>query len=438
MKAPPGHRRCVSTNASTLIRADRLRDHPSAYRAVVALGLFSVAEHAVWVTILVVAYSRGGVVEAGVVSGALLFPAALAAPFIARELSGRRVTNPLALGYGLQLAAVVMTVLVLALDTQPMVFYMAAMLVSVTTVFSRPAHHAFIGAGDEVLSVSVATSVVSGAAQLLGPLLSAAVLIGGDVVHVFAVGAVLLAGSTALTVGLDTPADHDADKADKADERPEPSGGQWHANCRSVTMSALEGQPAPTGRCVLLLMGLLGLVSVTLGVTETLATHVSFSVVDAGRAGTGVLLAGVGAGLLCGAPLAGRFLARLHEHLVMRIGACLGGVGLIALAMPIGFVWSIVSFAVVGIGLQTVVVAGWALLHRHVRQAETCLVFGFLESQQLIGHGLGAVCAGVAIGQLSLWPVVVVVGVVVPLSMWSINAARVDRSGFVVVGQTVG
>jgi hypothetical protein len=120
-----------------------LRREPQQLRAVVALGCFSVAEHAAWVTFLVVAFDRGGVREAGIVSAALLVPAALIAPLVAKEVSGRlRPGRPLAIGYGAQFVALVVATSVAMTDADPLLFYMAAALVTMATVFSRPVHHA--------------------------------------------------------------------------------------------------------------------------------------------------------------------------------------------------------------------------------------------------------------------------------------------------------
>ena len=406
-----------SAHPPTDARRSRLRDDPYAVRAVVALGLFSLAEHAVWVTVLVVAYQQGGVGEAGSVSAALLAPAALMAPIVAREMTAPGVRSPLATGYALQAMTLALATGVLALDLDLVLFYLAGVLVTITTVFSRPAHHAFLALRGPTVAATVATGAVSGGAQLVGPLLAAALLTRWQVVHVFTLATVLLLTATLLTVRLPS-------------HRLLAAGSPLPPPSTSPTASVLRHRPAGTRACVVLLFALLGLVAVVLGTIETLATEVSFASNHTGGSGTGVLLAATGGGLLLGAPLAGLVVRRANERTAMRIGSLIAGGSLVAAGVSLGVAWSIAAFALVGVGMQTVLVSGWLLLHRHVCRSDTGItgvVFGALESQQLVGNALGAVCAGVAMGHVGVWPVLVVAGVGLPVSMLALSRDRVRR-----------
>jgi predicted MFS family arabinose efflux permease len=178
---------------------------------------------------------------------------------------------------------------------------------------------------------------------------------------------------------------------------------------------------------VILLFALLGLVTVVLGTIETLATEVSFANNHTGGSGTGLLLAATGAGLLAGAPLAGIIVRRATERAAMRAGSVIAGMALVASGASLGLAWSLMAFALVGVGMQTVLVAGWLLLHRHVCRSNTGAVFGVLESQQLVGNAVGAACAGAAMGHVGVWPVVVVAAVGLPTAMLSLSADRVRR-----------
>lgn len=413
------HRRVMpSAHLPTDARRSRLRDDPYAVRAVVALGLFSLAEHAVWVTVLVVAYQQGGVGEAGSVSAALLAPAALMAPIVAREMTAPGVRSPVATGYALQAATLALATGVLALDLDLVLFYLAGVLVTITTVFSRPAHHAFLALRGPTVAATVATGAVSGGAQLVGPLLAAALLTRWQVVHVFTLATALLFTATLLTLRLPS---HRLLTA--GSPLPPPAA-------TAPVATVLRHRPAGTRACVVLLFALLGLVAVVLGTIETLATEVSFANNHTGGSGTGVLLAATGGGLLLGAPLAGLVVRRANERTAMRVGAVIAGASLLAAGLSLGVVWSMVAFALVGVGMQTVLVSGWLLLHRHVCRSDTGItgvVFGALESQQLVGNALGAICAGVAMGHVGVWPVLVVAGVGLPVSMLALSRDRVRR-----------
>ena len=89
-------------------------------------------------------------------------------------------------------------------DADPVVLYGAAVLTTVTTVFSRPAHHGAIAVNDDDASVAanVATGFVSGLAQLVGPLDGFGRAAAIRSVEVFVIGAALLAVATILTIGI--------------------------------------------------------------------------------------------------------------------------------------------------------------------------------------------------------------------------------------------
>jgi predicted MFS family arabinose efflux permease len=398
-----------------------LRREPRYLRAVVALGLFSTAEHAAWVTFLVVAYERGGVGEAGIVSAMLLAPAALVAPLVAKEISSLRLRHPLAIGYGVQCVALVITACVVAAQSDPVLFYMAAVLVTVTTVFSRPAHHGAIVAADHqtTLAANVATGFGSGLAQLLGPLLASVVLLRLGVVEVFVIGAVLLAVATGLTVGIDMPSPLVDD--------PIATPAAWPPHRPAVREVLLRVPSRDAVRSVVMLFCLLGVTTVVLGVVETLATEVGYGALGRGGAGTGALIAAAGGGLLIGASVAGITLRRVSERATMRIGAALTGVALLLCALHVSLVWSLIAFALAGTGMQMILVSGWVLLHHHVLPADTCLVFGLLESQQLVGNAVGAATAGVAIAHFGVWAVAAAASALLAAAMLLMTAPRMHR-----------
>jgi len=402
-----------------------------AMRAVAALGAFSVAEQAVWVTVLVVASRRGGPVETGWVSVALLAPAALVAPRAARRLSAPTVRAPLATGYAIQTAAMVLAALVLVLDLDARLFYAAAALVTVATVMSRPAHHAFLAQLGSPVRATVATGVVSGGAQLAGPLVAAATLHAAGPTQVLLVGAGLSLAATAFTTGL-------GHHRPTVVARRVPRAADPRTASASSIASVLRGRTPAARRCVLLLFTVLGAVAVVLGAIETLATQVaqvaqvatnSGRRVDADGSTTGMLMAAAGGGLLVGAWWCGRVIARRSECTAMRVGALCTATGLLAMGLPLGLAWSMAAFAVTGMGMQAVTVAGWVLLHRRVccdDPAQVSNVFGVLEAQHLAANGVGAMAAGLVLGHSGMWPVLVVAALVVPLAM---SALSIERLG---------
>lgn len=395
--------------------ARRLADDPAARRAVIALGLFSLAEQAVWVTVLVIAHRSGGVGEAGTVSAALMLPAAVVAPFAAREVHDSGVRHPLPASYAMQTGALVLTTATLALGLEPFVFYLSAALVTVTVVFSRPAHHAVLARHGSTVAATVATGVATGAAQLGGPLLAAALIAVAGPTSVFAVAACLLAAATLMTLRVE-PAGDDLASREPGSPRPDRVPRPVRSGC---------GPRPGVARGVFAVLGVLGMVTLVLGTIESIATEVSWRLGSTGS-GTGVLLGAAGAGLLAGARLGGLVVRRRGVCPALRVGAVLVALGLLGVGAPLGRLGAAAAFALVGAGMQTVTVGGWVLLHRTAGDG-TGRVFGVLEGLQLVTNAIGAVAAGVGVAQWGLWPVLVVASVALPLAALPLSAARLHR-----------
>ncbi|MCB0997709.1 MAG: hypothetical protein KDB40_00300 [Acidimicrobiales bacterium] len=398
----------------------RLADDPAARRAVIALGLFSLAEQAVWVTVLVIAHRSGGVAEAGTVSAALMLPAAVVAPFAAREVHDSGLRHPLPASYAMQTGALVLATATLALGLDPIVFYLSAAMVTVTVVFSRPAHHAVLARHGSTVAATVATGVATGAAQLGGPLLAAGLIAVVGPTSVFAVATCLLAAAALLTLRVE-PVDDDQRSREPGSPRPDRVLRPVRSGCDPRPGLARPG----IARGSLAVLGVLGMVTLVLGTIESIATEVSWRLGSTGS-GTGVLLGAAGAGLLVGARLGGAVVARRGVCPALRVGAVLVALGLLGLGVPLGRAGAAAAFALVGAGMQTVTVGGWVLLHR-TAGAATGRVFGLLESLQLVTNAIGAGLAGVGVAHWGVWPVLVTASAALPMAALPLSAARVHR-----------
>ncbi|MFN8022559.1 MAG: hypothetical protein U0Q03_13615 [Acidimicrobiales bacterium] len=388
----------------------RLRDDPAGRRAVAALGLFELAEYAAWVAVLVLAYRRGGVMSAGTVSTALLVPAALVAPFAARELRLPGLPNSLTAGYALQALALTVATVVLALDLHTVFVYLALTAVMVAAVCSRPAHHEFLAGRDAPAEVRVAATVatgsVTGAGHLLGPLVAAATIAIAGPTAVFGVCALLHAVSALLASALPPTA-----------MPPHRSRGGAPVGHGRSELAARR-----SGRC-LAPLAMIALTTVLLGTVEAMATEVSWRN-GTGGAGTGLLLGAAGAGLLLGAQLAGVAMRRADEHAAIRLGAVVSGLALLCLGPRVGTIGSVLAFGLVGVGLQAVTVASWVLLHRGAGPGCVARTFGLVESQQLVGYAIGAMVAGIAVDRVGVWPVLVPTALLLPLAAVPLGRAR--------------
>ena len=115
----------------------RVARDPQLLRIQLSFVAFAFAEHATWLAILVYAYERGGVREAGVVAAVLLAPAVVLAPFAAYAGDRFRPERVLALGYTAQALSMLATALAMWTG-QPLMAYATGAVVATCVTFSRP------------------------------------------------------------------------------------------------------------------------------------------------------------------------------------------------------------------------------------------------------------------------------------------------------------
>src|SRR5690348_507437 len=172
-------------------------------------ALFTLNEYAVWIAMLVYAYSRGGATTAGLVALAQLAPAAVVAPVAATLADRRSPVIMLAGGYLVQAAAMAATAAAIIAGA-PLAAYAAAVVTAAAVTTTRPAQSTLIpsvaSTPDQLTAANVVVAWVEATGIAASGLLAGALIALAGVGSVFAVCAGLGVVAALLTAGLRVPA----------------------------------------------------------------------------------------------------------------------------------------------------------------------------------------------------------------------------------------
>jgi hypothetical protein len=372
----------------------------------VAYGVFSATQNAVWIAMLVYAYDRGGAGTAGAVAIAQLVPAALLAPVAAAGADRRSPVGVLVGGYLVQVAGMLATALAIGLEV-PLAAYVGAVVASAAVATTRPAQTALVPGlvhnAEELTAANALTGWIESASVVASSAATGLLLAVAGPGLVFAVAGVagLVSVVLAATVrGMGALAVEEA-------------AGRVAGTLAGFRVLARQSGPR-------LLVGLLGAQWVVIGALDILFVVLAVDVLDRGQGWVGVLnmaygLGGVLAGL-AGMALVGR------RRLVPPI---LGGVVLIGAALALSALSTtaaatIVLLAVVGSGRALFNLATRTLLQRAVPAELVGRVFGVAEALAMGGLALGSAMvpllvavggtASAVVGTAAVLPLVALVG----------------------------
>ena len=367
----------TSTTASRRLGVFRALAGNSALRRVVGgYALFVLTEYAVWIAMLVYAYSRGGATIAGVVALAQLVPAALLAPVFAALADRRSPVVLLAGGYLVQAAAMAATAAAIA-GGVPLAAYAAAVVASTAVTSTRPAQSTLIpslaATPDQLTAANVVVSWVEAAGIAAAGSLTGVLIWAGGVATVFAVCALLAAVALLLVFRLRVPA-----LAAPSENAPQVAAGLG----ASVRLAA--GQPR-----LRLMLGLLTAEAAVVGSLDLLFVILAVSVLGRPQAWAGYLNSVYGVGAILAATISVFLVGR-------RLGAPILGAALLlsaalaALASGLGLAGTVVLLTVAGAGRALLDVATRSLLQRSVPAHSLGQVFGLLEGLTMAGLALGS------------------------------------------------
>lgn len=376
MGEPTTSRRAVVLSA---LRRPRLR------RVAAVFMCFKTAEMGVWIAIVTVAYTAGGVGAATTVLLVQLAPAAVAALGVDR-LTRAVGDGPVLVG-GLAVQCVGLVGVVGALVTgAPMaVVYAAAAVASVGVVTTRPSLSSLlpqvVEVPDELTAANSMMGWLDGAATLLGPAISAAAFAVSTDAAPFVVFAVMTAVGAVLATRLhrrEDPAVHHADRAPAA--RTPAAATPDRAD--DGTGTTATGAPAPLGpvRATLVVLGAYGFL---LGALDVLQVVVAIDLTGGTPARAALMGTAFGFGALLGGVASTLLIGQRHLWPAIVVPAVVSGSTLAAVGATRSPVVAGALLALCGAGSAVLLVAARTVLQRVSDFATLCRAFSLAEAADM-------------------------------------------------------
>jgi MFS family permease len=380
---------------------------PVLRRAGTALALYRTAEFGPWVAMLVFAYENGGATAAGVVSLALLAPAALFAPFAGAVIDRYGASRTLVGGYMVQASAMVATAVSLLVGAPPVVSYLLGAVTATVLTVTHSAH-AVMSPGiartpEQLVALNAITGWILSVGLIVAPAVAGLILEVSTPGAVYALGALLLAGAAALTFalrGLVPP----LARSEEGRRRPGPIRELGHA------ARGLAGEAA--AREVLLVLAATYLM---VGAFDVLAVVLAIGELGLGGAGAGYLTALHGAGAVIGAAASFALIGRARIMPFLLIAAFLSGAGFVVLGIATLLPVALVVGAVAGVSRSLLEVSAATLLQRATPTVLLARVFAVKEGLSMAAWGLGSIMvpALIALGGVKL--ALIGTGAIVPV-----------------------
>jgi hypothetical protein len=345
-------------------------------RVLTGFALFTITELAVWIAMLVYAYARGGATLAGLIAVAQLVPAAALAPIAAAASDRRSPVLLLTVGYAVQAAAMGATAAAIAAKL-PVAAYAAAIIASAAVATTRPAQAAVVPAVSVTADQLTAANVVMGWFEAVGLALAGS-FVGlliwlGGLASVFAVCAGLGAVAALLVARLRVPPMSFSDDSE--------------AEGASTVRDGLRLVVSRPG--LRLMVTLLTGAAALAGALDLLIVIVAINVLDRTQAWVGYLNTAYGAGAVLAATISAVLVGRRLGKPILGSALALSA-AMALLAVNAGLAGTIVLLAAIGATSQLLNVATRTLLQRSVSPHLISRVFGIQEGLYMAGLAVGS------------------------------------------------
>lgn len=383
---------------------------PGLRRIAIAFGVFSMAEHATWIAMLVFAYGRGGATEAGLIALAMLIPAAAVAPIAATAADRYPRHRVLVAAYLIQAVTIGVTGVVLVAGAPALAAYSAAVLAGTSIVLTRPAQGAMLPhlarTPDELTAANVVIGTVEALAILVGPAIAGLLLAVANPGAVFLAFGVLLAASAVLMAGLRELGATEP----QAELEPEAApAGERASSSVLAGFRTLREQPGPR-----LVVAVVASAWVLWGAVDIFAVMLAVDLLGLGEGGAGFLIAAIGAGGLLGSFGSLALVGRRRLTVPLLVGLALWGLPLAAVGLlpSVGLAF---VFVTIGGALRSILdAAGRTLLQRVSTDDVLASILGVLEGLQMAALALGSVAAPLLVGAFGPRGALIAAGLFLP------------------------
>jgi MFS family permease len=375
--------------------------------------LFSIAEWATWLAVVVYAFDRGGAAEAGIVGFVSGLPSLVVAP--AGALLGDRWPRAWVLlgSYILQSVAMAATALAMVLGPA-LVAYAFATLALTMVGLSRPALSSLlpdvVETPEALTAANVTSGVTEGAGALLGPLAAGLILGVSGPASVYVAAAVGV-GVAALAL---RPIAAASEPIVLAGEDSRSAG--LRASARTLGRDMAGGVAAiAADRRLAGVVAVLAASITLLGALGVFTLVIALDMLGLDEAAVGYLTAASGLGALAGSALSIVLVGRERLTWPLIVATAAFGLSVASLAFVRDPVIVTLVFVATGVGWSFAYVAATTLTQRLAGDDVMTRVFGVTESVMVAGESIGSLLVPVLILALGPERALLVAGLALPV-----------------------
>ncbi|MEZ5341769.1 MAG: cyclic nucleotide-binding domain-containing protein [Acidimicrobiales bacterium] len=364
-----------------------LRD-PSIRRVLFAFLMFSIAEQAAWIAMLLVAYQRGGVGHVGLAASGLLVGSIVLAPFLA--VTPDRYPDRPVMAWGLSAvgATLALCAVSVGFNWPSALFYGSAAAATALESFARPTMASRLPlvaeTADQLTAARVAMGFAETTGALAGPILVGLMLSVRPVADALGAAALIAIIGAAVAATVRLPRRPATD-----DDFITPSAGLALRH----GIAQLRGSNAALR--VALIIAILALL---LGAIDVSLAAIAVQLLGRHEASVGLLAGALGAGGVGGAGLAMLLVGRRRLGLAVVTTVLAAAVGIVGLGLSRSTPVTLALLALIGGAMACSQVACQTLIQGLTPTDTIGRIFGLVESLEMLGMAAGGLAVSALVG----------------------------------------